>query len=97
VPRAIRAIQRLNRPETTLVASVGICFATALLAQEFGYSVALGAFLAGSLVAESGQEKQIEHLILPVRDLFGAIFFVSVGMLIDPAVIAEHWAAVAVF
>jgi CPA2 family monovalent cation:H+ antiporter-2 len=97
VPRAIRAILRLNRPETTLVASVGICFAIALLAQAFGYSVALGAFLAGSLVAESGQEKQIEHLILPVRDLFAAIFFVSVGMLIDPARIAEHWVAVAVF
>ncbi len=97
VPRAIRAINRLNRPETTLVASIGICFAIALLAQAFGYSVALGAFLAGSLVAESGQAKQVEHLILPVRDLFGAIFFVSVGMLIDPAVIAEHWPAVAVF
>lgn len=97
VPRAIRAIHRLNRPETTLVASVGICFAVALLAQAFGYSVALGAFLAGSLVAESGQEKQVEHLILPVRDLFGAIFFVSVGMLIDPVLIAEHWVAVAVF
>jgi CPA2 family monovalent cation:H+ antiporter-2 len=97
VPRAIRAIQRLQRPETTLVASVGICFGIALLAQEFGYSVALGAFLAGSLVAESGQEKQVEQLILPVRDLFGAIFFVSVGMQIDPAVIAQHWAAVAVF
>ncbi|HEX3478796.1 MAG TPA: cation:proton antiporter [Kofleriaceae bacterium] len=97
VPRAIRAILRLNRPETTLVASVGICFAVALLAQAFGYSVALGAFLAGSLVAESGQEKQIEHLILPVRDLFAAIFFVSVGMLIDPALIAAHWVAVTVF
>jgi monovalent cation:H+ antiporter-2, CPA2 family len=97
VPRAIRAINRLKRPETTLVASVGICFAIALLAQEFGYSVALGAFLAGSLVAESGQEKQIEHLIRPVRDLFAAIFFVSVGMLIDPAIIAQHWPAVAVF
>jgi CPA2 family monovalent cation:H+ antiporter-2 len=97
VPRAIRAINRLKRPETTLVASVGICFAIALLAQEFGYSVALGAFLAGSLVAESGEEKQVEHLIRPVRDLFAAIFFVSVGMLIDPAIIAEHWAAVAVF
>lgn len=97
VPRAIRAINRLKRPETTLVASVGICFAIALLAQEFGYSVALGAFLAGSLVAESGQEKQVAHLIIPVRDLFAAIFFVSVGMLIDPAIIAQHWAAVAVF
>ena len=97
VPRAIRAINRLKRPETTLVASVGLCFAIALLAQAFGYSVALGAFLAGSLVAESGQEKQVEHLILPVRDLFAAIFFVSVGMLIDPAIIAAHWPAVAVF
>src|SRR5262249_28877441 len=74
-----------------------ICFAIALLAQEFGYSVALGAFIAGSLVAESGQEKQIAHLILPVRDLFAAIFFVSVGMLIDPAIIAQHWLAVTVF
>jgi CPA2 family monovalent cation:H+ antiporter-2 len=97
VPRAVRAITRLKRPETTLVASVGICFAIALLAQEFGYSVALGAFIAGSLVAESGEAKQIEHLILPVRDLFAAIFFVSVGMLIDPAIIVRHWTAVVVF
>jgi CPA2 family monovalent cation:H+ antiporter-2 len=97
VPRAIRAINRLKRPETTLVASVGICFAISLLAQEFGYSVALGAFIAGSLVAESGEAKKVEHLILPVRDLFAAIFFVSVGMLIDPAIIVRHWLAVTVF
>jgi CPA2 family monovalent cation:H+ antiporter-2 len=97
VPRAVRAINRLRRPETTLVASVGICFAIALLTQELGYSVALGAFIAGSLVAESGEEKQVEHLIIPVRDLFAAIFFVSVGMLIDPAIIAQHWLAVTVF
>ncbi|HEX8438439.1 cation:proton antiporter [Archangium sp.] len=96
IPRTVRAVHRLNRPETTLVASVGICFAIALLAQEFGYSVALGAFLAGSLVAESGVEKDIEHLVQPVRDMFAAIFFVSVGMLIDPGLIAQHWAAVAV-
>jgi CPA2 family monovalent cation:H+ antiporter-2 len=57
----------------------------------FGYSVALGAFLAGSLVAESGEEKEVERLVLPVRDVFAAVFFVSVGMLIDPAVIARHW------
>ncbi|NOK33200.1 potassium transporter [Corallococcus exercitus] len=96
VPRVMRAITRLQRPETTLVTSVGICFAIALLAQAFGYSVALGAFLAGSLVAESGEGKEIEHLVQPVRDLFGAVFFVSVGMLIDPALIREHWAAIAV-
>jgi CPA2 family monovalent cation:H+ antiporter-2 len=96
VPRAIRAISRLNRRETTLVASIGICFTIALLAQAFGYSVALGAFLAGSLVAESGEEKQIERLVEPVRDVFGAVFFVSVGMLIDPALVARHWPAVVV-
>ncbi|KFA86761.1 cation:proton antiporter [Archangium violaceum] len=96
IPRVVRAVHKLNRPETLLVTSVGICFAVALLAQEFGYSVALGAFLAGSLVAESGKEKDVEHLVQPVRDVFAAIFFVSVGMLIDPALVAKHWVAVAV-
>jgi K+:H+ antiporter len=94
VPRAIRAVQKLGQPETTLVASIGICFAAALLAQSFGYSVALGAFIAGSLVAESGQQVEIEHLIRPVRDMFAAIFFVSVGMMIDPMALTEHWRAV---
>jgi CPA2 family monovalent cation:H+ antiporter-2 len=96
VPRAVRAINRLNRPETTLVASVGFCFGISLLAHEFGYSVALGAFIAGSLIAESGEAKPIEHLVQPVRDMFAAIFFVSVGVLIDPAVIAEHWLAITI-
>jgi len=96
VPRAIRAIVRLDRPETTVIASVAICFGVALLAQAFGYSVALGAFIAGSLVAESGEEKKIEHLIQPVRDVFAAIFFVSVGMMIEPAQIAHHAPAIAV-
>ncbi len=97
VPRAMRAINRLKRSETTLVASMGICFAVALLAHKLGYSVALGAFVAGSMVAESGESKQIEHLILPVRDLFAAIFFVSVGMSIDPELVVHHWRAVSVF
>ena len=94
VPRAIRAVQRLGKPETTLVASIGICFAAALLALSFGYSVALGAFIAGSLVAESGHEVEIENLVRPVRDMFAAIFFVSVGMMIDPTALTEHWTAV---
>jgi CPA2 family monovalent cation:H+ antiporter-2 len=96
VPRAIRAVQKLGQPETTLVASIGICFAAALLALSFGYSVALGAFIAGSLVAESGHEIEIETLVRPVRDMFAAIFFVSVGMIIDPAALMEHWTAVLV-
>ena len=94
VPRAIRAVQKLGQPETTLVASIGICFAAALLALSFGYSVALGAFIAGSLVAESGQQVEIEQLVRPVRDMFAAIFFVSVGMMIDPTALAQHWVAV---
>jgi CPA2 family monovalent cation:H+ antiporter-2 len=94
VPRIMRAVRRLDRRETTLVASVGICFLVALLAQAFGYSVALGAFLAGSLVAEAGEEKQVEHLVEPVRDMFAAVFFVSVGMLIDPTLVVLYWPAV---
>ena len=94
IPRTIRAVVRMGRPETTLVASMGICFAAALLALSFGYSVALGAFIAGSLIGESGEEKVIEHLVMPVRDMFAAIFFVSVGTLIDPALIARHLGAV---
>ncbi|HET8933200.1 MAG TPA: cation:proton antiporter [Polyangiales bacterium] len=96
IPRAIRAIVALNRPETTLVGSVGICFALALLANKFGYSVALGAFLAGSLIAESGQARRIEPLVEPVRDVFAAVFFVSVGMSIDPHVLVERWQAILV-
>jgi len=91
VPRAIRFVQKLGVPETTLVASIGICFAAALLAASFGYSVALGAFIAGSLVAESGHEVEIEALVRPVRDMFAAIFFVSVGMIIDPTALTDHW------
>jgi len=96
VPRAVRAVEKLGNPETTLVASIGICFAAALIALSFGYSVALGAFIAGSLVAESGEQAAIEHLVQPVRDMFAAIFFVSVGVLIDPALIQRHWVAIAV-
>jgi K+:H+ antiporter len=97
VPRAIRAIARLASPETLLVASVGLCFAFALMAEVAGYSVALGAFLAGSLVAESGRHKQIEHMVAPLRDLFAAVFFVSVGTLVDPVAVAESWGAILLF
>jgi CPA2 family monovalent cation:H+ antiporter-2 len=94
VPPMMRSIKALKRNETTLVASIGFCFAIALLAQQFGYSVALGAFLAGSLIAESGEEKEVEQLVEPVRDMFAAIFFVSVGMMIDPSVIVQYWSQI---
>jgi CPA2 family monovalent cation:H+ antiporter-2 len=96
VPRLVRGIVRIGRAEVTVVACVGIGFAFALLARRFGYSVALGAFLGGALVAEAGVTDKIEHAIEPVRDVFAAVFFVSVGMLIDPAMVVRNWLAVLV-
>jgi len=86
VPRLMRFIVGLGRRETTLVASLGLCFAFSLLALKLGYSVALGAFIAGSLIAESGKSHTVMELVRPVRDVFGAVFFVAV----------EHWVAVLV-
>lgn len=96
VPRFVRSIVKLDRAETILVAAIGLCFASAFLAYAFGYSVALGAFIGGSLVAESGESERIERLVHPVRDMFVAIFFVSVGSLIDPRVVYDNWGAVLV-
>jgi monovalent cation:H+ antiporter-2, CPA2 family len=95
VPYAIAAVARLGRPETLMITAIGICFAFAIAAEHAGYSVALGAFLAGSLTAESGHGTMVEHLVEPIRDIFGAVFFVFVGMLIEPNLLVEHWHAVA--
>ncbi|GMU43875.1 MAG: cation:proton antiporter [Xanthomonadales bacterium] len=97
VPRLIRFVVSLKRPETTLVTSVGVCFAAALAAQRYEYSVALGAFLAGCLVAESGEGKRIAGQIRPLRDMFTAVFFVSVGLSIDPAQMFAQWHWIALF
>ena len=94
VPRLMRAVVRLRRDETTLVTTVGLAFAAALLAVAFGYSVALGAFLMGALVAESGTQHAVEKLLAPLRDFFAAVFFVAVGMSIEPGLVAQHWGAV---
>jgi CPA2 family monovalent cation:H+ antiporter-2 len=96
IPRVMRFVIGLGRSETTLIASLGLCFGFALLAQWLGYSVALGAFIAGSLISESGKGEAVAHLVRPVRDLFAAVFFVAVGMLIDPAMILAHWHAVVI-
>jgi CPA2 family monovalent cation:H+ antiporter-2 len=94
VPRTVRAIARQRSSETMLIATIGLCFALAVLAQRVGFSVALGAFLAGSLVAESGRVRQVEQLIAPLRDMFSAVFFVAVGMSADPLAVIAHWPAV---
>jgi CPA2 family monovalent cation:H+ antiporter-2 len=96
VPRLTRLVVRQGHAEMTVIAALGICFAFAVLARRFGYSVALGAFLAGALMAESGESPTIGPLLQPVRDLFAAIFFVAVGMLIDPIQIGQHWKEVVV-
>jgi CPA2 family monovalent cation:H+ antiporter-2 len=92
----MRMVVRIGRPETIVVANIGVCFAFAFLAQKLGYSVALGAFIGGALVAESGEGHTIEPLVAPVRDVFAAVFFVAVGMQIDPKLVAENWAPVVV-
>ncbi|MGH7738845.1 MAG: cation:proton antiporter, partial [bacterium] len=94
IPRLILMTLKLRNPETLLVTAVGICFAMAFLAEKGGYSVALGAFLAGMLVAESGATTTLERLIHPLRDMFAAIFFVAIGMLVDPRILLLHWRAV---
>jgi CPA2 family monovalent cation:H+ antiporter-2 len=95
VPRVARSILRKHRPEVSLIAGIGLCFALASLAHGAGYSVALGAFLGGSLIAESGEERRLERLVEPVRDVFAAVFFVSVGMLIEPGVIVAELGPIA--
>ncbi len=94
VPPAVRFVLSLRRRETLIVAMLGWCFALALVAGKAGFSTALGAFLAGSLVAESGHGDEIHRRIQPVVDVFAAIFFVSIGMQVDPALIADHWGAI---
>jgi CPA2 family monovalent cation:H+ antiporter-2 len=97
LPRTMRMVVALDRPETTVVTAIGIAFGGALLADAAGYSVALGAFVAGALIGDSGVARPVEHLVEPVRDVLAAVFFVAVGMLIDPVLIVEHWGAVVVF
>ena len=93
VPYLLGAVARFRRPETLLITSLGICFGLAMIAERAGYSLILGAFLAGQLVAQSAQGSEIEKLTEPVRHVFGALFFVSVGMLIDPQLLVKYWPA----
>lgn len=96
LPTFLKKSQRWMSGETILIVSVGLCFALVALAAKVGYSSALGAFMMGSIMAETTHAETIERVVAPVKDLFGAIFFVSVGMLVDPAIIAAYWPAVCV-
>lgn len=91
VPGLLQRLRPFLSDETTLIVSLGLCLLMVLIATRVGLSPALGAFVMGSILAETREGHRIERLIVPVRDLFAAVFFVSVGMLLDPHVLAEHW------
>lgn len=93
LPSFLRQAKKLLDEETLLILSIGLCLGMVVLATEIGFSAELGAFVMGSILAETTSAEKIEHIFKPVKDLFGAVFFVSVGMLIDPAAMFEHrWA-----
>ncbi len=96
VPRLIGYVARFKRNEMLLVTVLGLCFGVSLLAIKMGYSVALGAFIIGAIIAETREMHRIEGLIEPVRDMFSAVFFVTIGLLIDPALLRTHWVPVLV-
>lgn len=96
VPWLLRFVGRFRGDETLLVTVLGLCFGMALLASKLGFSVALGAFIMGALMAESDEIRRIERITAPLRDMFSAVFFVAIGMLINPGVLREHALAVAV-
>ncbi len=91
VPRLFNYIARFKSDEMLLIAALGLCFGIALVASMLDYSVALGAFLIGAVIAETRQIHKIEALTAPVRDMFSAIFFVTIGMLIDPTMLGKFW------
>ena len=90
IPLFLRSVRRLMNNEVLLVVSLGLCCAMAVLSTKVGFSSAFGAFVMGSILAETIEAEKIIKLVEPVKNLFGAIFFVSVGMLVDPAILAKY-------
>ncbi len=90
IPVLLKRCRKLMSEETLLIVSLGLCFGMVVMAAHTGFSAAFGAFIMGSILAETVEAESIERLGKPVKDLFGAIFFVSVGMMVDPAMIVEY-------
>lgn len=90
LPTFLRKAKKLMDEETLLILSLGLCLGMVVLATQVGFSAELGAFVMGSLIAETTSAEKVEHVIKPVKDLFGAVFFVSVGMMIDPNAMVEY-------
>ena len=91
VPTVLRWSRKFMSEETLTVFSVGLCFMMVVLANVAGFSSALGAFIMGSILAETLEAEMIHKLTTPIKNLFGAIFFVSVGMLVDPRILVDYW------
>ena len=91
VPTVLRWARKFMSEETLTVFSVGLCFLMVVLANLAGFSSALGAFIMGSILAETLEAEKIHELTTPIKNLFGAIFFVSVGMMVDPRILVEYW------
>ena len=89
IPLFLRSVRRLINSEVLLIVSLGLCCAMAVFSTKVGFSSAFGAFIMGSILAETIEAERIEKLVEPVKNLFGAIFFVSVGMLVDPKILVE--------
>ena len=90
IPLFLRSVRRLINGETLLIVSLGLCCGMTVLSTQVGFSSAFGAFVMGSILAETIEAEKIIKLVEPVKNLFGAIFFVSVGMLVDPKILVEY-------
>ena len=94
IPTLIRLIKKHLNDETLIILSLGLCLGMVLTAEEAGFSSALGAFVMGSILAETAESHRIEKLMTPLKNVFAAIFFISVGMLINPSSLAEYWQSI---
>ncbi len=94
IPTLLAKAKNYLSDEILLIVSIGLCFGMVALATTVGFSSALGAFVMGSILAETIESEHILHLVEPIKNLFGAIFFISVGMMVSPAAIAAHWAII---
>lgn len=94
IPLLLKKAKRFLNDEILLIISIGLCFGMVALASSAGFSSALGAFVMGSILAETVEGERIEKLLSGIKNLFGAIFFVSVGMMVEPAVIGAHWGTI---
>lgn len=91
IPTFLKKFKKFLNDETLTIFSIGLCLGMVLLAVQSGFSSALGAFVMGSVLAETIDAERIEHLVQPMKNIFGAIFFVSVGMMINPALLLQYW------